>query len=291
VAKLIVPTEGVDLSPVGMRTAAIGLVDDSGPRGVIDVEVEDVVVPMLVHANAGFTVMLTHDALATVNGTRVEKESEFGLGADLRVSELGRGRTTLRSLTVADTRLTDVPCEVFQLPTTNWAGMLGVGWLAAVKPIVDLAHRRLYLPTSPERAETARLLGARATSVPLSLDQESGRFVCSASVDASGATVATFVASTVAETVLDIEFARRCGIEFGSVVGEQHGPAGAVIANHRTAQPVSFYSAGAMIATLTPEVYDVYAYSGAERPSVRDAIAGYLGADLLLTAGAVLDFG
>ena len=290
-ARLIVPGERVDLSPVGMRAAVVRLVDDSGPRGVIDVEVEGIVVPMLVHANAGFTVMLTHEALARVNGTQVEKESEFGLGADLRVSELGRGTTTLRSLTVAGTRLTAVRCEVFELPTTNWEGMLGVGWLAAVEPVVDLANRRLYLPSSRQRAEAVQLLGPGATTVPLSLDRGSGRFVGSVSVDPAGATVARFVASTVAETILDIGYARRHGIELGAVVGEQHGPRGAVIANHRTARPVSFYSAGAMIATLTADVHDVYAYSGAERSSGPDAIAGYLGADLLLTTGAVLDFG
>jgi len=290
-ARLIVPGERVDLSPVGMRAAVVRLVDDSGPRGVIDVEVEGIVVPMLVHANAGFTVMLTHEALARVNGTQVEKESEFGLGADLRVSELGRGTTTLRSLTVAGTRLTAVRCEVFELPTTNWEGMLGVGWLAAVEPVVDLANRRLYLPSSRQRAEAVQLLGPGAATVPLSLDRGSGRFVGSVSVDPAGATVARFVASTVAETILDIGYARRHGIELGAVVGEQHGPRGAVIANHRTARPVSFYSAGAMIATLTADVHDVYAYSGAERSSGPDAIAGYLGADLLLTTGAVLDFG
>ena len=290
-ARLIVPGERVDLSPVGMRAAVVRLVDDSGPRGVIDVKVEGIVVPMLVHANAGFTVMLTHEALAKVNGAQVEKESEFGLSADLRVSELGRGTTALRSLTVAGTRLTAVRCEVFELPTTNWEGMLGVGWLAAVEPVVDLANRRIYLPTSRQRAEAVQLLGPGATTVPLSLDRESGRFVGSVSIEPAGATVARFVASTVAETILDIEYARLHGIELGPVVGEQHGPRGAVIANHRTAQPVSFYSAGAMIATLTPDVHDVYAYSGAERSSGRDAIGGYLGADLLLTTGAVLDFG
>jgi len=194
-ARLIVPDERVDLSPVGMRAAAVRLVDDSGPRGVIDVEVEGIVVPMLVHANAGFTVMLTHEALAKVNGTQVEKESEFGLGADLRVSELGRGSTTLRSLTVAGTRLTAVRCEVFELPTTNWEGMLGVGWLAAVEPVVDLANRRIYLPTSRQRAEAVQLLGPGATTVPLSLDRESGRFVGSVSVEPAGATVARFVAT------------------------------------------------------------------------------------------------
>ena len=290
-ATLIVPNQRVELSSVGMRAAAVQLVDDAGPRGVIDVEVEGVVLPMLVHANAGFTVMLTHEALAKVNGTQVEKESEFGLGADLRVSEFGRGTTTLRSLSVAGTRLTDVRCEVFQLPNDSWEGMLGVGWLAAAMPFVDLANRRIYLPTSLQRAAAVQLLGPGATRVPLSLDRKTGRFVGWVSVEPAGATVARFVASTVAETVLDIEYARDNGIELGPVLGQEHGPSGAVTANHRTAQPVSLYSSGVKIATLTPDVHDVYAYSDTERPPRRGSIGGYLGADLLLTTGAVLDFG
>jgi hypothetical protein len=291
VPTLIVPRGRVDLSRVGMRAAAVRLVVDSGPRGVIDVDVEGVVVPMLVHANAGFTVMLTHDALRRINGTRVAKETEFGLGADLRVSDLGRGTTTLGSLAVAGSRLSDVRCEVFQLPTTNWEGMLGVGWLAAVEPVVDLANRWLFVPTARQRAEIDERLGADATRVELTRDEMSDRYTSLVSVDSGGATSVTFVASTVADTIVDVEYARRCGIELGPVVGEEHGPTGAVVANHRAKEPVRFYSSGDLIATLTPEVHDVYAYSGAERPTSSDAIGGYLGADLLLATGAILDFG
>jgi len=279
-----------------MSAAAIHLVVDSGPRGVIDVQVEGVTVPMLVHANAGFTVMLTHDALHRINGTRVDKEYHFGLGADLGLSELGRGSTALRSLTVADSRLNNVRCEVFQLPTTNWEGMLGVGWLATVQPIVDLANRQLFIPTMSQRADVDALLGTDATRIDLSRDQTSGRFVLRLSVGpatqpTATQTTATFVASTVADTILDIEYARRCGIELGPVIGEEHGPTGAVVANYRSAQPVTFHSSGTPIATATPEVHDVYAYSGSERPPGIEAIGGYLGADLLLATGALLDFG
>lgn len=267
-------------SPLRLPSVPLRFVEDSGPRGIVDATVDGVTVPMLVHANAGFTAMLTHDALRRVNGTSVAKESDYGLGHDLRVSELGRGSTTLASLDVGGFHLTDVACSVFQIPTVNWDGMLGVGWLAAARPVIDFGSRTLSVPSAAER----RALDAEPVRIELRRDGASGRYVAELNVED---TLATFVVSTVAETILDLDFARRCGIELTVALGVEHGPGGAVVPLFRTARAVSF----AGIGSVTAQVHDTYAYADRERPSVADQVAGYLGADLWLAAGAVLDFG
>lgn len=274
-AALILPR-----SPFRLPSVPLRFIEDSGPRGIVHATVDGVSVPMLVHANAGFTVMLTHDALRRVNGTSVAKESDYGLGHDLRVSELGRGSTTLASLDVAGCHLTDVACSVFQLPTVNWEGMLGVGWLAAARPVVDFGARTLSVPSEAER----RLLADAPVRTDLRRDVTSGRYVAELTVEDR---LATVVVSTVAETILDLEFARRSGIELTAALGVEHGPSGNVVPFYRAAGPVSFAGIGSVAA----QVYDTYAYADRDRPSVTDQVAGYLGADLLLAAGAVVDFG
>lgn len=235
---------------------------------------------MLVHANAGFTVMLTHDALQRVTGRKVEKESEFGLGHDLRVSARGRGSTVLRSLDVAGSSMADVPCAVFDLPTTNWEGMLGVGWLDAVRPVVDFGSRRLSSRAAP--------IADAADRIEFALDETRGRYVAELGVDGEPA---TFVVSTVADTTLDLGFVRDRGLELTEPTGVEHGPAGAVVSVHRTARPVSLGHPGGLLAELALTVYDTYAYRGEERPEGAQAVAGYLGADVLLASRAILDFG
>jgi hypothetical protein len=247
-------------------------VTDSGPRGILDANVDGVPVEMLVHANAGFTVMVTHEALHRVTGRTVEKETEFGLGHDLQVSPRGRGSTTLRSLEVGGVELTDVPCAVFDLPTTNWEGMLGVDWIAATQPVVDFGVRGLsFARVVPD--------GER---LELTLDQSLGRYVTEIAVDG---TSATFVLNAVADTTLDLAFAQSRGYDLLEETGVEHGPAGAVVPVHRTARPVSLGPLGAHQLL----VHDTYAYRGAERPA--DGVAGFIGADLLLATRAVIDFG
>jgi len=256
-------------------------VTDSGPRGIVEAAVDGVAVPMLVHANAGLTVMLTHDALRRVTGRTVNKESDFGLGHDLRVSERGRGSTVLASLEVAGARLDDVSCAVFDLPTTNWEGMLGVGWLDAVRPVVDFGSRLLSAPPAD-----ARPFGA--ARIPFALDDSVGRYIVELLVDGSPA---AFIVSTVAETTLDLAFARDRGLELTDPTGVEHGPGGAVVPVHRTQQPVSLAHPGGHLATCELSVYDTYAYRGEERPADGTAVAGFLGADVLLATRAVVDFG
>jgi hypothetical protein len=281
VPALILPASPVDLSPA--PSAPMWIVVDSGPRAIVEAVVEGVRVRMLVHANAGFTVMLTHDALRRISGTSVDKETEFGLDHDLRVSELGRGSTALSSLEVAGSRLTDVPCAVFQLPTTNWDGMLGVDWLDAVRPVVDFGARTLAFPGDQIRAH----LREEAGRVELALDAELGRYVGDFLVDGEPA---TFVVSTAGDTILDLEYARERGLDLTAPVAEDHGPWGAVVPVFRTVRPVRLEVADRVLTTASVQVHDIHAYRGEERQAGGRSIAGYLAADVLLANDAVLDF-
>src|SRR3954467_711045 len=95
-ACLWLPATGSDLQTSGnadIPSTPIHFVVDSGWRPVVMATVDDVEVSMLLHANAGFVAMLTHDALLRVAGRRVSKEREFGLGHDLQLSSSGRGHT------------------------------------------------------------------------------------------------------------------------------------------------------------------------------------------------------
>lgn len=121
------------------RSAALRFVIDSGVRAVVDATIDGLDVRMLVHANAGFVAMLTHATVYRISGRRVSKEVDFGLGHDLELSPSGRGHIQLRVLDVAGARTYDPRVEVFDLPTLNWDGMLGLDWLAPAAANSSLA--------------------------------------------------------------------------------------------------------------------------------------------------------
>jgi hypothetical protein len=291
-ASLWLPGEGERLPAAsGRQQAPMRFVVDSGLRPLVTAFVDDVELTMLVHANAGFVAMLTHGALLHVAGRRVAKERDFGLGPDLRLSSAGRGHTQVDSLVVAGNRLSDVRVEVFDLPTTNWTGMLGVDWLAATGAVVDFgAPAALSCRWHDEPVARPEDLDDRGRAVGLDRDTVTGRFTCELSI-APDTARGRFVVSTVAETTLDIDFARAHGLELGEQVDEEHGPGGAVVAVYRPSEPVTLFTGGRSFASTTPMVYDLYAYSDTPRPAGPDVVCGYLGADLLVAHAGVIDFG
>lgn len=266
---------------------------ESGLRGIVVAMIDGVQLPMLVHANAGFTAMVTHAALHRINGRQVAKEQEFGLDHDLQLSTSGRGHTRVNTLEVAGSVLADCRLEVFDLPTVNWEGMLGTEWLAQVGAVVDFGGSRLSIPADP--AERRALLPddrARAVrSAPLEREARTGRFHCSLALDDAGRTAAPFVASTVAETTLDAAYATAHDVPLGVSLEPEHGPGGAVVPVSRTRAPLTLFAQGRPFTTVSPVVYDLYAYAQTSRPEDASATAGYLGADVLRAQAGVIDFG
>ena len=188
--------------------------------------------------------------------------------------------------------MSDQRIEVFDLPTENWWGMLGVDWLARSGAVVDFGRAQLFVPAAGGERESLQPQAAGGEDpVPLDRDAQTGRFGCPLSIEPAGRTVGRFVVSTCAGTTLDIEYARRHGIGFGAPVDEEHGPGGAVVATYRAADPVTLCSRGAPLVTVRPEIYDIYAYGQNARPAGHGLIAGYLGADVLAAHRGVVDFG
>jgi hypothetical protein len=296
VATLYLRSADRGLDPVdttARHSTELRFVIDSGPRAVVKAAIDGVDVSMLMHANAGFLAMLTHDALYRITGRRVRKEMDFGLGHDLELSPAGRGHVEVGVLDVASALTHNQRIEVFDLPTDNWEGMLGLDWLASTGAIVDFGRARLAVPV--DAADRATILGdtadgAGADVVPLTRDAASGRFLCALTLDGNLRSVSRFVASTVGDTIIDIECARRHGIAVGRQIGEEHGPGGSVVAAYRAARPVTFSADGVRLATITPEISDIYAYGDNPRPD-SEPVAGYLGADLLSARRGVIDFG
>ncbi|TWP36985.1 hypothetical protein [Leekyejoonella antrihumi] len=272
-------------TPVGV-SSVMRLVADSGTRPIVTAHVGGLEVSMQVHSNAGFDAMLTHDAVRRLTGRSVVKEQEFGLADDLSLSTAGRGRTRVDSLVVAGVALTDLEVEVFDLPTDQCEGLLGVGWLRRVGAVIDFGTNRLIVPEDAAQRD-AMLLPLVGRALPLQWDAVAARYVARVEI---GGVAGRFVLSTVAGLTLDLAFARASGAQLAGPVGEEHGPTGAVIPLHRTVEPVVLQSGGGPLPPTPAQVYDLYAYMGAERPT-DGALDGHLGADVLIACGAVVDFG
>ncbi|MGH3496174.1 MAG: hypothetical protein ACRDP1_01740 [Nocardioidaceae bacterium] len=265
------------------------------PRPLVRARVDGVELSMHVHANAGMLAMITHDAAYRVSGRRIEKEQEFGLGPDLRVSADGRGHLDVASLDVAGHLFPHPRLDVFNLVTNPWDGMLGLGWLHQVGAIVDFGARGVYVPEHAGEAE--RIVGALAADrtlvrLPLLRHAGTGRYRAQLSTGSPGTAPATFVVSTVAFCVLDSEHARRNRIPAGASGETEHGPSGTSVATHHAASPVALRAGDIGLGTTVPEIYDIYAYADVPRPAdPAEQVAGYVGADYLLQHRAVLDFG
>lgn len=289
-ARLVLPEPAGTDQGGGVDWTPLRFVVDSGLRPIVMAVVDGAQVEMLVHANAGFVVMLTHAARLRIAGDTVAKEQDFGLGHDLELSEAGRGHATVGTLTVAGRTIRDVRVEVFDLPTRNWEGMLGVEWLAAAGAVVDFGASRLGVPRgTPDR--TSEPAAGGGVSVPLIRERTGGRFVANLAPDGADRPSEAFVVSTVAETTIDIACAVRLGLDLGEPVEVEHGPRGDVVPVYRPSVPVAFGFAGRRLFACRVSVYDIYAYGGKPRPADGPPLAGYLGADVLTEHGAVVDFG
>jgi hypothetical protein len=190
--------------------------------------------------------------------------------------------------------MSGVRLEVFDLPTTNWEGMLGVDWLAACGAVVDFGHARLTVPgeAAQQTAGSSSYPGfSSCQRVELDRDGTTGRFTCRLSIESAGESPSRFVVNTVAETSLDVGYARLHGIDLGEPVGEEHGPTGAVVPVYRPKKPVTISAGDQLLAVVRPTIYDIYAYGDTPRPAAPLCLAGYLGADVLLERRAVIDFG
>ena len=248
----------------------------SGLRPFVAAEVDGHPVSLMVHSNAGFRAMVTHDVAtrARLRPAPVERP-DYGIEA---VGRLGsRGRTTaVASLRVGNDVADDVEVAVFDVPQDEPVdGMLGIGWLRERGAVVDLGQGRLRLDRSP------------AGGTSLVWDEAWQAYVVETTVTGRAA---RFVVSTVAGVVVDVVAADRLGLALGPVVDTDGGPTGTVVDVRPVATSWSVELDGRARAVAGAVGWDLYAYADRPRP-VSGPIDGFLGCELLVQERAVVDFG
>jgi hypothetical protein len=248
----------------------------SGLRPFVAAEVGGLPVSLMVHSNAGFRAMVTHDvaARASLDLAPVER-CDYGIEA---VGRLGsRGRTTgVATLRVGDDVAAGVEIAVFDVPQDEPVdGMLGIGWLRERGAVVDLGRSRL------------RFAGEPVDGAALTWDDDWQAYVVATTVSGGPA---RFVVSTVAGVVVDTVAADRLGLALGPVVDEDGGPTGTVVQVLPVASAWSVDLDGHPRAVPDAVAWDLYAYADRPRPAP-GGIDGFLGCELLVRERAVVDFG
>jgi hypothetical protein len=177
--------------------------------------------------------------------------------------------------------------EIPQNPPTN--GMLGSGWLRDQRVIVDFNRGRVGIPGSPaaSRQQDKRLLAQGYVAHKMTWDPKQGTWFVMGTV--AGHPIRLCV-STVAQNVVDIEWAKAAGIELGPAIDQQGGPAGALVDEYVAKQVLNYTVDGQVTAPAQPHSWDLLAYSSRKRDT-QTYNEGFLGADFMLANQAVVDFG
>jgi hypothetical protein len=248
----------------------------SGLRPFVPAEVNGCPVSLMVHSNAGFRAMVTHD-VASRAGMHLAPVQRADYGIQ-EVGKLGgRGRTTaMTSIRVGDDIAADVEIAVFDVPQDEPVdGMLGVGWLRERSVVVDLGEGRL------------RFGGPPTPGTSLDWDEDWQAYVVATTV---GGRPARFVVSTVAGAVVDAHSADRLRLAIGPVVDSDGGPTGTVVEVRPMTTGWSVDLGGRSRPVVDAVSWDVYRYADRTRPPAGQ-IDGFLGCDLLAQERAVVDFG
>ncbi len=139
--------------PVPMRQIVFG-----GNRYVVDADFGlEKTVPMMVHGNASFYMMLTHDVAEQLNnGEPITKIDDYGY------SEQGRGRINVAEFSVGG----HVFNGIENIPVFDWPeeegkaaqGMLGVDWLQKEKVKIDFVNEQLEIGVAKSDEPDSNLL-------------------------------------------------------------------------------------------------------------------------------------
>ena len=229
----------------------------------------------MVHSNASFRAMVTHDVAARAGlvAGPVER-ADYGIEAVGRLG--GRGRTSaVTTVQVGDDVAAGVEVAVFDVPQDEPVdGMLGLGWLRERGAVVDLGAGSLSFEP----------VGG---GVPLAFDDDAGALVVEVSV---GGRPARFVVSTVAGVVVDLAAADRLGLALGAPTGTDGGPTGTVVDVRPVVSPWAVHVGGRARPVPEAVAWDVHAYADRPRPA-SGGVDGFLGCEWLVQERAVVDAG
>lgn len=260
-----------------MQSEGVGLTfrEVSGLRPFVAAEVAGLPVSLMVHSNASFAAMVTHD-VARRAGLRLApvERPDYGI---VRVGSLGgRGRTTATTRLRVGEDVAAVEIAVFDVPQDEPVdGMLGVGWLRERGAVVDLGEGRL------------RFASASPAGCALAWDEDWSAYVVEARVAGQPA---RFVVSTVAGLVVDARAVERLGLTAGPVVETDGGPTGTVVEVRSLETDWVIELDGREREVPRASSWDLDAYADRAAPS-SGRVDGFLGCELLVQERAVVDFG
>jgi predicted aspartyl protease len=267
------------------------IVVDSGHRPVITALVNGKPFQLVVHSNAGLFLQINHADATRVGAHDLKHQGAFGIVAAGKVSDLGRDDGIVDRLQVGSTQSQTIPVAVFETPGDITQGMLGLGWLTQNHAVVDYADNRIELPSAPSYSQTLhdRLIKGGYTALPMVRNAADGRYRVTVKING---VAAPMVVSTVAQLILDTQYAARAGVKQGKEDGLDGGPTGTTGTDYLAAEPVTFRIGPWSSLPLTPMIQDTYNYRAKPRPAApEDAEGGYLGADFMMETKAVIDFG
>lgn len=229
----------------------------------------------MVHSNASFRAMVTHDVAARAGlATGPVERADYGIEAVGRLGGRGRASAVTR-VQVGDDVADGVEVAVFDVPQDEPVdGMLGLGWMRERGAVVDLGRGTLSFGPCP------------GGGVPLVLD-DGQVFTVDVTV---GGRPARFVVSTVAGVVVDTVAAARLGLVLGEPSATDGGPTGTVVDVRPVTSSWAVSLAGRPRSVPDAVAWDLYAYADRPRPA-SGAVDGYLGCEWLVGEQAVVDFG
>jgi len=267
------------------------IVVDSGQRPVITALVNGRPFQLMVHSNAEFFLQINHADATRVGVHDLQHQGTYGIVKVGKVSDLGRDNGIVDRLQVGSTTNHNIPVAVFETPSGLSQGMLGLGWLTQNHVVVDYADGRIELPRATSYGETrqSRLIKAGYTAIPMAHDPAHGEYRVTVRING---VAAAMTVSTVADLVLDTQYAERAGVKHRETGDAWGGPTGTTVAEYSAAEPVTLRIGPWSSLPLTPKIWDTYQYEAKPRPAApEDAEGGLLGADFMIANHAVIDFG
>ena len=231
---------------------------------------------------------------------KIISANQFSEAAEAARSGKSYVRYLIEKKYVSETKLLYYLSQKFGLPSINLAkfeipqevennGMLGVGWLGDQKVIVDYDEYRVGMPDSvaASEAEDKGLLARGYVGHKMTADPKTHTWFVMGKVDGHAIRLCV---STVAETVIDREWAKANNVELGPVIDQQGGPAGALVNEYLAKRVLPYMIDGQNVPPPQPHSWDLAAYNSTKR-SDEPHDEGYIGADFMLANQAIIDFG
>lgn len=241
-----------------------------------------------IHSNAGFYLQLSHRKAVDAGIDNLQHTGAYGISSPGQLSSLGRDEGVLKRLSIGQETWYDVPASVFETVGDEAMGMLGLKWIESNGVVMDFSKQLLWVKAQVEMLDLRRnLMNSGYEAILMRRDEETGRYYVAVTINNK---TRSMVVSTVADLVIDAEFARAAEIKCGGHSGQSSGPTGAVIDRHVSDEAVQLSMGTWTSAHMLCQVEDIYEYMASERPSI-GAAGGMLGADFLIRHKAVVDFG